>query len=241
MFSGGSIVIQTGDTEPVEIQLFDTLGLALLSKTNIKVQVRRQQDDYYLDWSDNYFKTAPSVTQMYTSLEEISPSLNPGLYRLNTAPHVRGLNTAAFVNPLANSIYDITVIEDGSFDAVGLPAGFELKVGYYVDQIAALPPNVADAVWNEMQLDHMVTGSFGDTLRRIVALQKENYFIDNMVYNTQGLLLSGRIRLFMTKTEALAASAGGSTEGEFATYSFTTTPVTGRPERANTARSVRDS
>lgn len=106
---------------------------------------------------------------------------------------------------------------------------------------AISPTIIANAVWNAMQADHTLSGSFGDAVQRIVALQKENYYIDQMVYNSQGLMLSGRIRLFRTKTAALAATDGGTGEGEFATYSFTTTETPGEPCKAKTARSVRDS
>ncbi|MGD9209154.1 MAG: hypothetical protein PVI90_00185 [Desulfobacteraceae bacterium] len=105
---------------------------------------------------------------------------------------------------------------------------------------AISPTIIANAVWNAMQADHTLSGSFGDAVQRIVALQKENYYIDQMAYNTQGLMLSGRIRLFRTKTDALGATDGGAGEGEFATYTFTTTETLGEPCKARTARSVRD-
>lgn len=105
---------------------------------------------------------------------------------------------------------------------------------------AISPAVIANAVWNAMQADHQLANSFGDAVQRIVALQKENYFIDQMTYNAEGLMLSGRIRLFRTKAAALAATDGGSGEGEFATYSFDATPTAGEPCKARTARSVRD-
>ncbi len=106
---------------------------------------------------------------------------------------------------------------------------------------AISPAIIANAVWNAMQADHQLANSFGDAVQRIVALQKENYFIDQMTYNPEGLMTAGRIRLFRTKAGAVAATDGGSGEGEFATYSFDTTETAGAPERARTARSVRDS
>ena len=232
----------TGDTEPVEVQVFGRSGLPLTGKTDIKIRVRRHNDDLYFDWTDNTFKSGGSVAQMLQALSEVSASLSPGIYRLNVGAHVRGFNTGAVTNPGIEDIYDVTIVQDSGLDAVGLPVGFEIKVGRYVDKIAGLPGNVADAVWDEMQADHVVANSFGDLMRRVVALQKENYFIDNMTYNTKGLLLAGRIRLFATKAAAAAATDGGTGEGEFAIYSFDTTEKPGpHEERAATARSVRDS
>lgn len=236
----GSVWVPTDSTEPIEVQLFDYTGVPLLGKTDIKIQVRRIRDDYYLDWSDDTLKVPTSVVQRHLALQEVSALYNPGLYRLNDWPHVNGLNLAAITNHGVDDIYDVTIVQDGGTDAIGLPIGFELKVGALADKIQGLPSNVADAVWDAMQADHTLAGSFGLLLQRIVALQKENYYIDNMTYNTQGLMLTGRIRLFTTKAAALAATPGGSGEGEFATYSFDTTSISGKPERAATARSVRD-
>jgi len=237
---GGSVWVPTDSIEPIEIQIFDRYGIPLTSKTDIVIQIRRIADDFLLDWTDDHLKTPASVIQRLLPLSEISATYHPGLYRLNTWPHTNGLNLSAIVNHGVDDIYDVTIFQSGGTDAAGLPLGFEMKVGDLADKIAGLPTNVADAVWDAMQTDHTLAGSFGLLLQRIVALQKENYYIDNMTYNTQGLMLTGRIRLFTTKATALAATPGGSGEGEFATYSFDTTSISGKPERAATARSVRD-
>jgi hypothetical protein len=242
MMSGGSTWLPTDGIEPVEIQLFQLTGYELIGSTDIAVQVRRQQDGYYFDWPNKEFRISAQVSEFYQTLYEVSPSKSPGLYRLNTPDHPGGFNTAIIVNPGVDDIYDVTVkTRSGTNYLYGLPTGFEIKMGWLADKIIGLPGNVADAVWNAIHADHTVTGSFGDLMRRVVALQKENYFIDNTTYNTQGLLLEGRIRLFATKAEVNAATKGGSSEGEFATYTLVTTPQTLKPERAEVVRSVRDS
>ena len=241
MFESGPVYVPTGATEPVEVQVAGFDNLPLLGKTSIKLHIRRIQDGYYLDWSDNTFKAGSAVVQMLIALSEVSPTYSPGVYELDTAPHVKGLNTAAIINAVVNDVYDVTVVQDADYDAPGLPVGFEIKLGApFADKIEALPGSVAGAVWDEMQLSHVLAGSFGDLIRRIVGLQKENYFIDGMTYNSRGLLLSGRVRIFPDKTTTQAATDGGSGEGEIGTYAFTTTEVTGHIERAATARSVRD-
>lgn len=235
---GGSKYILPGAREPIEVQVFGSTSEPLLGKTDLFVQIRRHQDDLYFDWADNRFKPPGSVSILSQPLSEVSSTYSPGIYRLDAPPtHAKGFNTAAIDNPQAGDVYDITVLQIGGTDALGLPLGYELQVH---DLSIGLPAVIADAVWDEMQADHRITGSFGELLQRIVALQKENYFIDNMTYNTQGLMLTGRIRLFRSKTEAEAASPGGSGEGEFATYSFTTTSLPDKPERAATARSVKE-
>lgn len=235
---GGSKYILPGAREPIEIIVVDINGQPLTGKTDICIQIRRHQDDYYFDWSDNTFKTPSTVVTRHQALAEVSSAYSPGVYRLNIGPrHIKGFDTTAITNPGTADVYDIDVVQTVGTDAAGLPQGYELQI---YDLSVGLPAAIADAVWNAMQTDYRLAGSFGELLQRIVALQKENYFIDNMVYNTQGLMLSGRIRLFRTKTETDAATNGGSSEGEFATYAFTTTPTPGRPERAATAKSVRE-
>lgn len=212
MHSGGVAYIETGGKEPIEIQLFNKYtGKPLLGKTDIKIRIRRHNDDLFFDWSDNSFKAYGAVVQLHETLTEINATQSPGLYRLSTVTHLRGLDTSAISGLGTSDSLEITVLQDGGADAAGLPTGFELKVG-----------------------------SFLDTILRIVALQKENYYIDQMTYNTPGLMTSARIRLFKTKSEADAATDGGVGEGEFATYTFTSTPNTVYPERADAARSVRD-
>lgn len=240
MRSGGSVWLPTGWTEPIEIQLFNTGGLPLLGDTNTVTQIRRQQDDYYYDWNNNEFRIAASVSEFYQILQEVSQSRNPGLYRLDTVEHVGGFDTSKPTNAGLDDIYDVTITHRVAPSLYGLPMGFEIRVGALADKLVALPDSVADAVWDEMQADHVVTGSFGDLLRRVVALQKENYFIDQTAYNTPGLLTSGRIRLFNTKAEVDAATDGGTSEGEFATYAFSTTPKTDAQERADVIRSTRE-
>lgn len=229
---GGSKYIFPGAKEPIEVQLFDQFGQPLAGKTDIYVRIRRHQDDLYYDWSDDTFKAPGSVVQMNEVLQEISATYSPGIYRLNTVTHVRGWDTSLITNGGNTDVYEITIVQVGGTDAVGLPVGYEL----HVDPAG----NIAAAIWDAAQSDHTIAGSFGDLLRRVAALQKENYFIDQMTYNPQGLMLTGRIRLFVTKAAALAATDGGVGEGEFATYSFDTTETVGSPERARTARSVRD-
>jgi hypothetical protein len=241
MISAGSVEIPTGGKEPIEIQLFNkNTGAPLLGSSTVEVSVRRIKDDLYLDWDDDTIKAVGAVGTLWQALDEIDSTNRAGLYQLDTANHVKGLDTSKFTGADADDIYEVTLRDSASL-AADLPSGFEIKTGALADKIYGLPSNVADAVWDALQADHKVANSFGDMMRRIVALQKEHYFIDNTNYNNEGLLLSGRIRLFETKAAADAAGYGNSGEGEFATYTLTTTPKGARPEQAHSVKSVRDS
>jgi hypothetical protein len=68
-----------------------------------------------------------------------------------------------------------------------------------------------------------VTGSYSDRLARLLALNGENIFIDNLSYNTGGKMTGCRIRVFDTSTNATAASSGNTDlePGELYQYSVT--------------------
>lgn len=128
--------IQTGATEPVEVLLVDADRKPLAGLTNVKVQIRRLSDGGYFDWSDNVFKSAGSVTEQFKALVEINPVLSKGEYRLDSAPHVKGFNTAAIVNHTANETYRVLVFQDGSpASAANVPQIGEIKEGGFVDYL----------------------------------------------------------------------------------------------------------
>jgi len=212
MHGGGTAYVETGGREPIEIQLFNRFtGAPLLGKSDIKVRIRRHNDDLYYDWDDNTFKAYGSVIQLLEILTLVNDTQSPGLYRLSTTDHLRGFDTSKVTNLVGDDALEVTVLQDGGSDAGGLPTGFELKVGNFLDSIM-----------------------------RIVGLQKENYFIDQMVYNTPGLMTAARVRIFKTKAEVIAATDGGAGEGEFATYAFTSVPNAIKTERADSVRSVKE-
>jgi hypothetical protein len=80
---------------------------------------------------------------------------------------------------------------------------------------------LASSVWEELATSHTTPGTLGHGLWRVLGLNHENAFIDNSVFDAQGQLLSCRIRIFNSKANCEAATAGGSeTTGLLATYSM---------------------
>jgi hypothetical protein len=234
---GGSKYVKPGAREPIEIQVPNRYtGKPLTGKTDLFVSIRRTSDNLYFDWADNTFKTGATAVTRRVAMSEVSSMFSPGEYQLDYGPdHLKGFDTSQAA--VTTDAYVIVVEQVGGTDAGGMPMGFEL----HVQEDTTLPAEIADAVWGAMQADHKVLGSFGDLMRRIVALQKEHYVIDNMEHNAQGLLTAARIRLFENKADVAAATDGGTGEGEFATYDFETTPDSSRPALADVVRSVRDS
>lgn len=71
-----------------------------------------------------------------------------------------------------------------------------------VDSTAA----VAASVWNALLGDYQAAGSIGEALTVIRGLLQYNYILDQTDYNTKGLLVSGRIRVFPTKADTDAGT-----------------------------------
>jgi hypothetical protein len=221
-----SVRVQTGATEPIEVIVFDILGVPLTGKTDIKVKVRRISDSMYYDWTDNYFKVSP--VRLEQVLEEISASNSPGEYRLNLAPdHINGFNTGTPVNKVMDDTYEITVVQDGGSDASNLPQIGEIKVGQYVDEIPDF--NAFERAEIKEVLGITGTGTPNDSptsgvLSIISGLVQQNFFLDETSYSSSGLLTTGRIRIFPTKAATDAATDGGVAEGDLAAFRVTTVP-----------------
>jgi hypothetical protein len=130
-----SIRIQSGKKEPIAVLILNQSGQELTGKTDIKIKIRRISDGFYLDWSDNTFKSAVSVVILLQVLQEISALYSPGEYQLNKPGHINGFDTLTITNPNSDDTYYVTGIQDGGVDASNVPMVGELKVGDYVDDI----------------------------------------------------------------------------------------------------------
>jgi hypothetical protein len=74
--------------------------------------------------------------------------------------------------------------------------------------ILAAIPAAADpeAVLDAVLLDHLTSGSVGEALALIKGLVQDNFVLDQTTYNTRGVLLTGRIRLFLSVVDANAGT-----------------------------------
>ena len=241
---------------PIVALALDIASVPITGLTNLYISIRRTSDDMWLDFSDHTFKPAGWVVRQ-TPMEEISASLAPGLYRHrfdtdNYAPDTY----CTTVQQIPPTVFTQTLVDELSVGTAGYLTTEEVTASVWdstqgasvinnitqlgVD-IAGIPAAAAAQVWDALQADYHATGSFGDLVRRIVALQKENYFIDNTTYNSRGVMLTGRMRIFANQAGVATATAGGTGQGEIGTYQFTTTTAAGHPELAATVRSVHTS
>lgn len=83
------------------------------------------------------------------------------------------------------------------------------------------------------------TDDLAAELVRLLGLNFENTFVDNTTYDAASMMLTGRLRVFDTKANALAATEGGVAEaGTIAEYTVESNHF--GPNRLRTMRMVKD-
>jgi len=219
--------VQTGGKEPIEVLVLDVHGYPLTGRSDILLKVRRQSDNGMFDWFDDTFKIPSSVSQPEQTLSEIDSARFPGEYKLNAPNHVNGFDTLSISNPVDDDIYEFTIDQSVGGQAENLPLIGEVKVGSYIDDIPDFTQN--ERIEIKQILGVTGTGIPNDSptsgvLSIILGLVQSNFFLDETSYNAQGLLTSGRIRIFPTKTATDLATDGGTGEGELAAFNISTEP-----------------
>jgi hypothetical protein len=177
--------IQTGQSETVEFLAVDNNAAFITGATDIVIMVRRESDQFILDWSDDTFKHSGWTSPNWT-LTEVDSVNCPGQYRLTKTGHLNGFNPSSITNLTPNDDYYFVVFQKPgvSTRASNLPATGELKVGQYLDMLTPLA--IASAIWNAQENSHQLAGSLGRALsmvrksrtnREIVSVGKHSNFV----------------------------------------------------------------
>jgi len=95
------------------------------------------------------------------------------------------------------------------------------------DNLPSDPTSETNATLNKDEIIAEIDSNEAD-IARILGLNQENFFLDNTVYNSVGILTSGRMRIFPDNT--FTATDGGTGEGETDTYIVAVTTESGRPD-----------
>jgi len=76
--------IVLGDVEPIAVDVRDSKGLPLAGLTDIYIRIYRESDNFFLDWSDNTFKSYITITPTNNRrlLTEVNSAGAPGIYEL---------------------------------------------------------------------------------------------------------------------------------------------------------------
>lgn len=145
-----SDLIQTGDTEPIVLDVRDALGDPFTGASDVLVRIRRDSDGEWFDWDDSTFKAA-GWTERDRACAEADSSLAPGLYEV-----LGGFPSLAATNLAADDTYVVVPVKGPAADTVGavLPAPDEFKIGWW-----------ADAVGLELVCSATIGSATPDTLR----------------------------------------------------------------------------
>lgn len=86
--------IEYGDVEPIVVNTF-------ITGHTVSIRIFRHSDGFFLDWSDDTFKTAGAVVTISQPLVEQDSVNAPGIYVLSSANHPDGLDTSilSVLNP----------------------------------------------------------------------------------------------------------------------------------------------
>lgn len=119
------LAVEKGDVEAIVVN-------TRRAGQTVTIRILRNSDKFFLDWSDNTFKTAGAVVTLTQALTEIDSVNAPGLYALATAPHTTGLNTGLLTNLTASALEELVVFPSAT--GVKLEAG-RLKVVPLIDGV----------------------------------------------------------------------------------------------------------
>ena len=196
-----------GDTITMGVML-TRRGIPVTGET-ISVELRRLSDGRYFDWTTLVWSTSPTGDKEDNLTEK---TWLPGFYTKSWDHSVYDPDniadyTAIYRNAVAPNQF--TVVEIYSFNIDWSVAG----------------DAIADEVWTEQLADHLsVAGSAAEQVAIIRGMVQQNYSLDQTTYNSLGLLLAGRLRLWTEASKVPATGGGSETDGLIATYNITTTP-----------------
>lgn len=143
------------------------------------------------------------------------------------------LDSALSFTPVIGDEVTIRVVVQGDLDDVRARLPTALVGGRIDANVGSMDNNVmtaaaasdltsviVDAVWRELLADHRgVVGSFAEAQMLIAGLVQNNYVLDSIVnHPTSKAMTSGTIRIFGSAAQVTAATNGGSSEGELATF-----------------------
>lgn len=127
-----SVAIEVNAVEPVVINTGRT-------GQTVELRICRHSDGFFLDWSDDTFKTVGSVVTLDQTLTEKDSTNAPGIYTLASATHPSGLDTAIIdlpggLNTFVNDtfIVIVNVTAGPSFASTTIPPG-EIKLKHLID------------------------------------------------------------------------------------------------------------
>lgn len=196
----------------VGITTFTTVQCAKDSAAFVAVSpiiTERAYGWYEVDFTASHTDTLGELT---LHLETASGDVEDW-YWLVTVDGLEPIQTLAAITAVQADVDDLqtripVALVDGRMDAVVTTMDISSTV-------------IANAVLAVARSGHINLGSIGEGIALACALLQGNIYVDN-VTNTVNGQTAARLRVFHDGAMAIAATAGGVSEGEFATFAITT-------------------
>ena len=141
-------------------------------------------------------------------LQALAADGNPSLFpqaRVYTAAGslVATVNLAYLADGLYGVLYPFltagffTVVYEFYDTPLHTTLAYYEKMTETIEVRATLPDQILDSIL----YNHLTAGSVGQALAIIKGLVQHNFRLDNQVYNSKGLLLTARLRIYKTRAE----------------------------------------
>lgn len=149
--------------------------------------------------------TLNSLYPLRVQLADGNPAVFPrAVIRDSSGSPVATVDLAHIANGLYGGSYTFLVV--GYYSVVYTmfaDAGYTVPSPTYDIEAEEVEVTLAldDVIWDALLDDHLGANTMGEALALVRGLLQHNYVLDNTEYNSKGLLIGGRIRVFKNKTD----------------------------------------
>jgi hypothetical protein len=158
------------------------------------------------------------------------PVCVPGVGAVQTNRDLAGyVNSTGTFSHVGDGVYrytfanvEVVAGSEGNTWLRVLVAGFRTVVLRVPIRTLVTANAVRDAVLNAVRSGFVTSGTVGEGIALAASLLQGNYYMDTVTNTTNGQT-AARLRCFHTGAATTAATAGGTGQGEFATFLVTTT------------------
>jgi hypothetical protein len=188
-----------GDTITLGVHL--TNGASGVLGQTPTAEIRRESDGWYFDFdavSAPFWKTTGGSKEKALTERTWAPGFSS--HQWDQSLYENAIQKYVVVYRNANP-YPLLDIEEWVFK----PGAAEIAV------------EVLEASLNA---HYQVSGSVAEALAIIRGLCQQNFYLDETDHNAEGLLIAGRIRLFIDSSKMPATDGGTETDGLVATYTI---------------------
>ena len=173
----GIVRIQSGQSEQLRVTALDINGAFVTGLSDVLLEIRRESDGFYFDFSDSTFKSSGWTTRQEI-LSELDSTNSPGVYFFT-------------FSGFAENDYFLRAT---SVTAHNSPWEGEIKVGDFIDNLdGKISLSISDISAHRTAVESKIIN--------ILGLVQSNFLISSQVYDSNNNLLSATIKIYPTKAD----------------------------------------